>query len=72
MRHFLLTSKTLILVGLALSGCATGFGDFNEARSRRISDDISASRWNGPTSPNHAKTLDMRDEPKGSIPWLSP
>jgi hypothetical protein len=61
-------NQTLILIGLGLSACAAD--DFDNARSRGISDDITASRWNGPTSPNHAKTLDMRDEPKGSTPWL--
>ncbi len=68
MRRILLTNTTLILFGLGLSACASGAGDY--APSRGISNDINASRWNGPTSPNHGKTLDLRDEPKGSIPWL--
>jgi len=67
MRRFLLTNQTLILIGLGLSACAASVVDVNDARSRGISDDITASRWNGATSPNHGKTLDMRDEPNGSI-----
>lgn len=53
----------LAFIGFGLSAC-----DY-VAPSRGISADIDAARWGGPTSINPGQTLDLRDEPEGSVPW---
>ena len=55
--------SVLVVVGLSVSACEYA------VPSRRISADIDASLWNGPTSLYPGRTLDLRDEPQGVVPW---
>lgn len=53
----------LVLIGFCLSAW-----DY-VAPPRGISADIDATMWSGPTSAYPGRTLDLRDEPEGAVPW---
>ena len=53
----------LALIGFGLSACEY------VAPPLGISSDIDAATWSGPTSAYPGRTLDLRDEPEGAVPW---
>ena len=55
--------SVLVVVGLAVSACEYA------VPSRAISADVDATFWNGPVSLYPGRTLDLRDEPQGAVPW---
>jgi hypothetical protein len=60
---------TLAVTGATLTGCGGLDPADLGAPSRAISADIDAAHWNGPTIDNPGRTTDLRDEPKGVVPW---
>jgi hypothetical protein len=60
---------TLAVTGATLTACSGADPADLGSPSRAISDDIHATRWNGPTVDNPGEPRDFRGEPKGAIPW---
>jgi hypothetical protein len=66
MGSIVFNATAAILIGLALGACE---GSDSYSPTHGITDDVTASRWSGPTSLNPGQSLPSRDEPNGATPW---